>query len=135
MVTTSTKSITISPTTTTTTTFYNPSLDVETLKRYIKKEEKHFSGKFIREDFPLWVFITKVIYSDPATIVFWNDGTKTVSKCHGEDTYSPETGLILCVLKKLVGTDEVRNLIDDWVMFGDGLVTIKEVRKKHNSDK
>ena len=29
--------------------------------------------------------ITKVIFNDPATIVFWSDGTKTVSKCHPDD--------------------------------------------------
>lgn len=43
----------------------------------------------------------RVIYNDPATIVFWKDGTKTVVKCMDGDTYNPEVGLAMCVCKKL----------------------------------
>ena len=43
----------------------------------------------------------KVIFNDPATIVFWKDGTKTVVKCMEGDTYNPEVGLAMCVCKKL----------------------------------
>lgn len=43
----------------------------------------------------------RVIYNDPATIVFWKDGTKTVVKCMEGDTYNPEVGLAMCVCKKL----------------------------------
>ena len=28
--------------------------------------------------------IKEVIFNDPATIVYWEDGTKTVVKCHNE---------------------------------------------------
>lgn len=47
--------------------------------------------------------IDKVIYNDPATIVIWNDGTKTVVKCHEGDRYDPEKGFLLCCAKKLFG--------------------------------
>lgn len=47
--------------------------------------------------------IKKVIYNDPATIVLWNDGTKTVVKCQKGDTYNPELGLAMCIIKKLSG--------------------------------
>ena len=43
----------------------------------------------------------KVIFNDPATIVFWKDGTKTVVKCMEGDTYNPEVGLAMCVCKKV----------------------------------
>ena len=43
----------------------------------------------------------RVIYNDPATLVFWKDGTKTVVKCMEGDTYNPEVGLAMCVCKKL----------------------------------
>lgn len=46
----------------------------------------------------------KVIFNDPATIVFWKDGTKTVVKCMEGDTYNPEVGLAMCVCKKLYGS-------------------------------
>ena len=46
-----------------------------------------------------------VIFNDPATIVFWSDGTKTVVKCQaGEgDIYNPEAGLAMCYMKKALG--------------------------------
>ena len=45
----------------------------------------------------------KVIFNDPATIVLWDDGTKTVVKCSEGDTYDPEKGFMLCYLKRLMG--------------------------------
>lgn len=41
--------------------------------------------------------IDHVVFNDPATIVFWKDGTKTVTKCHAGDTFNKETDL-QCVL-------------------------------------
>ena len=46
--------------------------------------------------------IKKVIFNDPATIVFWNDGSKTVVKSHDE-VFDPEKGLAMAVSKKLLG--------------------------------
>lgn len=45
----------------------------------------------------------RVIFAPPATIVFWEDGDKTVVKCDEKDTYDPQTGLMLCWMKKLLG--------------------------------
>ena len=61
------------------------------------------------------VYIKEVIYSDPATIVFWSDGTKTISKCRYPDVYSKETGLSLCILKKILGGVALRHLLEDWI--------------------
>lgn len=47
--------------------------------------------------------IEKVIFNDPATIVFWSDGTKTVVKCQPGDTYSKELGLAMCIAKRALG--------------------------------
>lgn len=47
--------------------------------------------------------VKSVIYNNPATIVMWDDGTKTVVKCRGGDTYSPHIGLAMCVTKKAMG--------------------------------
>lgn len=47
--------------------------------------------------------INKVIFNDPATIVFWDDGVKTVVKCQEGDEYSKEQGLALCIAKKCLG--------------------------------
>lgn len=47
--------------------------------------------------------IRHVIFSGPATIVFWADGDKTVVKCMDGDTMNYEMGIALCTLKKLFG--------------------------------
>lgn len=49
--------------------------------------------------------IVDVIYHDPATIVKWKDGTKTVVKCQKDkgDVYNPEQGLAMCIVKKICG--------------------------------
>ena len=47
--------------------------------------------------------IVDVIHNDPATIVFWGDGTKTVVKCQDGDIYDPEKGLAMAISKKALG--------------------------------
>ena len=49
------------------------------------------------------VFLKKVIYNDPATIVFWSDGTKTVVKAQPGDIFDPEKGLAMAIAKKACG--------------------------------
>lgn len=44
----------------------------------------------------------KVIFNDPATIIYWDDGTKTVVKCHDEK-FDPEKGFAMAVTKKMFG--------------------------------
>lgn len=60
-----------------------------------KKQEKPATPKVTRP-----YVIDRVIFNDPATIVFWTDGTKTVVKCHKNDTYSEEVGLAMAICKK-----------------------------------
>lgn len=45
----------------------------------------------------------RIIFNDPATIVIWEDGSKTVVKAHGADKYNPLTGVALCYMKKALG--------------------------------
>ena len=47
--------------------------------------------------------IKNVIFNDPATIVFWEDGTKTVVKCQDGDEFDPEKGLVMAIAKKAYG--------------------------------
>ena len=46
--------------------------------------------------------IKDVIFNNPATIVFWADGTKTVVKADNEP-YDPEKGLAMAIAKKVMG--------------------------------
>lgn len=47
--------------------------------------------------------IKDVKFNDPATIVFWDDGTKTVVKCQKGDKFDPEKGLAMAIVKKQCG--------------------------------
>lgn len=46
--------------------------------------------------------IKDVIFNDPATIVLWADGTKTVVKAENEP-FDPEKGLAMAIAKKALG--------------------------------
>lgn len=60
--------------------------------------------------------IRDVIFNDPATIVIWADGTKTVVKCQEDDVYSEEVGLALCFAKKALGNkSNFNNVFKKWV--------------------
>lgn len=48
--------------------------------------------------------IKKVIFNDPATIIFWNDGTKTVVKANDE-SFDPEKGMAMAISKKMLGNE------------------------------
>ena len=52
--------------------------------------------------------IEKVIYNNPATIILWADGTKTIVKKQGGDLYDPEKGLALAIAKKALGNTSGR---------------------------
>ena len=46
--------------------------------------------------------IKRIIYNDPATIILWADGTKTVVKAHNEP-FDREKGLAMAIIKKMLG--------------------------------
>lgn len=65
------------------------------------------------------VKIKDVIFSDPATVVFWSDGTKTVVKTRGGEKYDKEKGLAMAIVKKITGnTGNYYNIFKEWC--GDG---------------
>lgn len=60
--------------------------------------------------------IKKVHFNDPATVVLWADGTKTVVKCGEEDIYDPQTGLLMCIAKKAYGNNgKFNDILREWV--------------------
>ena len=71
--------------------------------------------------------IKKVIFNDPATIVLWDDGGKTVVKCSLGDTYSEWSGLAFCICKKLMG-DEFHKVFKHWCDRDDIRKPIYDVR-------
>lgn len=62
--------------------------------------------------------VQKVIYNNPATIVIWDDGTKTVVSCNEGDEYDRKIGLLLCFAKKLFGNGgKYNDVIRKWVTY------------------
>lgn len=47
----------------------------------------------------------KIVYNDPATVVFWQDGTKTVVKCAETEIFSEYYGFLAALAKKIFGTN------------------------------
>ena len=71
----------------------------------------------------------RVIINDPATVVFFSDDSKTVTKAKGGDEYDPLFGIMACALRK-VGKNRVT--IDSWEpvigFLADYLADAKECR-------
>ena len=60
--------------------------------------------------------IKKVIFHDPATIIIWRDGTKTVVKCGENDTYDREKGMAMAICKRLYGNKgNYNNIFKEWL--------------------
>lgn len=47
--------------------------------------------------------IDRVIFNDPATIILWKDGSKTVVKRSNDDIWDSEKGFCMAIIKKLYG--------------------------------
>ena len=80
-------------------------MDIEMFKRTIGEDEakrrREFDA-FMKETIRASASrkrITKVLYNDPATIVWFSDGDKIVSKTD-DDEFNKETGLAISILKK-----------------------------------
>lgn len=62
--------------------------------------------------------IEKVIFNNPATIVIWRDGSKTVVKCE-EEEFDPEKGLAMAIAKHFLGTNKTKsdyyNVFEKWL--------------------
>ena len=68
--------------------------DVATVKKFSASME-------LRVDIP--GMIDRVIFNDPATIIYWKDGSKTVVKRSEDDIWDPEKGFCMAIIKKLYG--------------------------------
>lgn len=78
--------------------------------------------------------IIKVIFNDPATIVFWIDGTKTVVKAQEGDKFDPEKGLAMAISKKALGNEgSYYNEISKWII-GYGLAKYNEAIKEREAE-
>lgn len=58
---------------------------------------------YFAKDYEIMPKIEKVIFSEPYTIVFWSDGTKT--KVKAIDKFDEYNGLCIAVAKKVLGSN------------------------------
>lgn len=78
------------------------------------------------------VEITKVIFNNPATIVFWSDDKKTVVKCSNDEAFDEEKGLAIAISKRFLGNQgNYYNEFKKWLPKID----ICEVRIPFKGDK
>lgn len=66
------------------------------IKRHAEAINKEAAAKLLKPK--------RVIYHDPATIIIWNDGSKTIVKCSPDTEYDAYAGFCSAVAKKLYGS-------------------------------
>ena len=76
--------------------------------------------------------IEKVIYNNPATIVIWDDGSKTVVRCQDGDTFDKRIGLAMAICKKFFGNKSKYNEVlkkwaDDFKLLSEAADEIGSV--------
>lgn len=65
--------------------------------------------------------IVRVVFHEPATIIFWTDGTKTVVKAQNNEPFDPEKGIAMAIAKRALGNtgsyfDHIRKWSDKYDM-------------------
>ena len=64
--------------------------------------------------------IKDVIFNGPATIVFWDYGTKSVVMCAEDDKYDRNVAILYCLGKKVYGNNSrLHRQIDKFVLRED----------------
>ena len=88
----------------------------DSVTKYLKADEKITmeTAKMYLEKSNL-PKIKKVIFNYPATIIIWEDKSKTVVKLMEDDEWDPEKGFAMAYLKKILGTQRLRKEIKTWV--------------------
>ena len=80
------------------------------------------------------IYIKKVLYNNPVTVVWWSDGTVTRNRCPENVTYNPDTGLLFCIAKRLLGNNNVAEIFNAWSLpeykeADNAYIALQDVRK------
>lgn len=87
---------------------YNPYFDIlfvydfspyYTIDKGTERKDTRYNDNLKLKDLK----IKNVIFNDPATIVWFNDGSKTVVKCQKDEVFDKEKGLAMAIVKRLYG--------------------------------
>lgn len=76
--------------------------------------------------------VKKIIVNPPATIIFWKDGTKTVTKQIGEYEFDIEKDIAVCFMKKALKNRSVVPILEKADKATEDYIyrTVKERKKK-----
>ena len=86
--------------------------EMQKMRREMSTIKQVFVPPFVKSE----PKIKKVIFNEPATIVLWADGTKTVVTCQEGETYDKEKGIALCFMKKIMNNKgNYNNIIKEWI--------------------
>lgn len=70
----------------------------------------------VKKEKTLSMTIEKVIFNPPATIIIWDDNTKTVVKAQEDEPYDPEKGMAMCIAKHIYGDcGSYYNVFSEWL--------------------
>lgn len=70
----------------------------------------------VKKEKTLSMTIKKVIFNPPATIIIWDDNTKTVVKAQEDEPYDPEKGMAMCIAKHIYGDcGSYYNVFSEWL--------------------
>ena len=83
----------------------NMSVEAAKIKERIDFYRNYCAQKTMSKKAMALCTIKRVIFNDPATIILWADGTKTVVKCAKDETFDPEKGLAMAIAKKALGNE------------------------------
>ena len=86
-------------------------------KLWLKFDSKEEADKWLKENEYMFKYLPKiknVVFNNPATIIFWEDGTKSIVKCMETDTFDPEFGFAMCICKKALG-DQYKKTFNKYV--------------------
>ena len=87
-------------------TYTDPYLDEIVFEAQCRAEEAYYPIPSRCVTVPKQTYLPwprDVIFNAPATIVLWDDGTKTVVKLMEGEEFNPEVGLAMCFCKKVMG--------------------------------
>lgn len=81
------------------------------------------NGSYIRKELPVSAIpnsIDKVIFDDPATVILWKDGTRTVVHTQDGEPYDKEKGFAMAVCKKVFGNErDYYHIFKRWFRKGE----------------
>lgn len=107
-------------------------MEIERNEQRYRKYKKELDEMLFEERFFNYFDIEKVIFNNPATIVIWKDGTKTVVKCNGEK-FDQEKGLAMAISKRALAVGNMyRKVFKKWCKEADDFSELFEEEPKED---